>query len=199
MYEAIAGFGLGLSLIMAVGAQNVFVLRQGILRSNVLLVCLTCAISDAVLISAGIGGFAWASSTIAWLEPFLRVGGAVFLLFYGGLSAYRAFWQNGVVDFDGPEPVSSALAAFSTCLALTWLNPHVYLDNVVLIGSLSTQYDSRAAFAIGAVLASFAFFLTLGYGAGRLAPIFEKARAWAAVDAAAALIMWGIAVKLLLG
>ena len=197
MYEAVAGLGLGLSLIAAIGAQNVFVLRQGILQSHVMLVCLTCALSDAVMVSLGIGGFGLAAGSIAWIEPVLRYAGASFLIVYGMLSAYRALWP-GKIETAAFEPAASALGAFTTCMALTWLNPHVYLDNMVLIGGLSTQYDSPVAFGFGAILASFLFFFTLGYGAKRLAPYFESPRAWAALDAVAAIIMLGIAAKLLL-
>ncbi|QMU59383.1 MAG: amino acid transporter [Boseongicola sp.] len=197
--DALSGFALGLSFIIAIGAQNVFVLRQGMMRAHVLPVVLTCAISDAVLISFGVGGFGWIIQSASWVTPLLTFGGALFLLVYGGISAYRAlrpkdnYEDIGKID---PGPRSSAIL---TCLALTWLNPHVYLDTVVLMGTVSTHYDSRLSFALGAIVASFTFFFSLGYGAQRLAPYFKSRTAWRFLDTMVALIMWAIAAKLLLG
>ena len=195
LHDAIAGFALGLSLIMAIGAQNVFVLQQGILRSHVFAICLTCALSDAILISIGVGGFGWIVKAAAWLEPFLITAGASFLFVYGAISAFKA-WKPDTLNFDRTKP-SSLMGAVTTCLALTWLNPHVYLDTVVLLGTVSTQYSSRYAFAAGAIVASFFFFFTLGYGASRVAHIFSHRNAWRILDIVVALVMWAIALRLI--
>lgn len=194
---ALAGFGLGLSLILAIGAQNAFVLRQGLRRAHVLAVVLTCALSDAILIAAGVAGFGTLAAAAPWLEPVMRYGGAAFLLVYGA-RAFRAAWR-GTAALQAGDPAQSLRAALLTCLALTWLNPHVYLDTVVLLGSISAQYDAKLAFALGAMTASFAFFFALGFGARLLAPLFARPGAWRVLEAGVGLVMWAIAVKLLLG
>jgi L-lysine exporter family protein LysE/ArgO len=193
-----AGFGLGLSLIMAIGAQNAFVLRQGIRRSHVFAVCLACAASDAVLIAAGVAGFGRLTQALPWVEPVMRWGGAVFLIAYGA-RAFMSAWRGGavlVVEGRAAEALGPVLA---TCLALTWLNPHVYLDTVVLLGAVAAQYEDRLGFALGAMTASFAFFFTLGYGARWLAPLFARPQAWRVLDAGVGVLMWMIAASLLRG
>ncbi len=191
---AFAGFGLGLSLILAIGAQNAFVLRQGLRRAHVLAVVLTCAISDAILIAAGVAGFGTLAEAAPWLEPVMRYGGAAFLFVYGA-RAFRAAVAGGAALQAG-EGAQSLRAALLTCLALTWLNPHVYLDTVVLLGSISAQYDAKLAFALGAMTASFVFFFSLGFGARLLAPLFARPAAWRVLDAGVGVVMWAIAVKL---
>ena len=131
-----------------------------------------------------------------WFEPLMRYGGAAFLLWYGWMNA-RSAWRGGQALRMGGDEEQSLRAAILTVLALTWLNPHVYLDTVVLIGSISAQYPDRLAFGIGATLASFVFFFSLGYGARALAPLFARPRAWQVLDAIIALTMWAIAFKLL--
>ncbi len=196
MTSFVPGFLLSLSLIVAIGAQNAFVLRQGLRRAYVLPVVLTCAVSDAVLIIAGVAGFGALAEAVPWFEPLMRYGGSAFLLWYGWINA-RSAWRGGhVLTTDGQE-TQSLRSAVLTLLALTWLNPHVYLDTVVLIGSISAQYPDRLAFGAGAVLASFVFFASLGYGARGLAPLFARPRAWQVLDAIIALTMWAIAFKLL--
>ncbi|MEM6886845.1 MAG: LysE/ArgO family amino acid transporter [Pseudomonadota bacterium] len=192
----IPGFLLGLSLILAIGAQNAFVLRQGLRRAHVFAVCAVCAFSDAALIVAGVAGFGALAEAAPWFEQLMRYGGAAFLLWYGWRSA-RAAYQGGQTLKASDDRTASLGVAVLTALALTWLNPHVYLDTLVLLGSISAQYEDRVAFGTGAVLASFAFFFTLGYGARLLAPVFARPRAWQILDAIVALVMWGIAVKLL--
>ena len=196
MGSILPGFLLSLSLILAIGAQNAFVLRQGLRRSHVLPVVLACALSDALLIAAGVAGFGALAEAVPWFEPLMRYGGAAFLLWYGWRNA-RSAWKGGSAMGLDVEDGQSLRSALLTVLALTWLNPHVYLDTVVLIGSISSQYPDRLAFGIGAVLASFVFFFSLGYGARALAPLFASPRAWQVLDAVIALTMWGIAVKLL--
>ncbi|MDU8945095.1 LysE/ArgO family amino acid transporter [Ovoidimarina sediminis] len=191
-----AGFSLGLSLIMAIGAQNAFILRQGLRREHVFAVCLTCALSDAILILAGVAGFGYLVEAAPWIGPAMTYGGAVFLIVYGAFSARRAL--SSAVALEASETKAASLwRALLTCLALTWLNPHVYLDTVVLLGSISTRYDARALFGLGAVIASFFFFFSLGYGARILAPLFAKPIAWRILDGLVALVMWVIATKLI--
>ena len=197
MTAMFAGFGLGLSLIVAIGAQNAFVLRQGILRQHVLPIVLVCAISDAVLIAVGVAGFGVLVERLPWLEVVMRFGGATFLLFYGAKAFLSA--TRGQSNMQGGDSSAGGLwIALATCLVLTWANPHVYLDTVVLLGSIAAQYDDRLAFGIGAVTASFCFFFALGYGARLLAPIFERAGAWQVLDFAIGCVMWAIGVSLLL-
>lgn len=195
---ATSGFFLGLSLIVAIGAQNAFILRQGLRREHVLPLVLTCAISDAILIAAGVAGFATVLSRLDWLEPALRYGGAAFLFAYALRSAHSA-WTGGNSMRAGDTMATGLRTALFACLAFTWLNPHVYLDTVVLLGSISTRNAGHeVAFALGAMSASFCFFFSLGYGARLLAPLFEKPMAWRVLDGVIALVMASIAVKLLL-
>ncbi|WP_291728648.1 LysE/ArgO family amino acid transporter [Leisingera sp. F5] len=194
----LAGFALGLSLIMAIGAQNAFVLRQGLRRQHVFWICLTCAGSDALLITAGVLGFGSLALAVPWFEQAMRLGGAAFLLWYGA-RALRSAWQGGeTLDTAGEGAGAALLPVLATVLALTWLNPHVYLDTVVLLGSISAQYPEPLVFAAGAAIASFTFFFTLGYGASLLAPVFARPRAWQVLDAIVGLTMWAIALKLLM-
>ena len=197
MQTALAGFALGLTLIVAIGAQNAFVLRQGLRQQHVFAICLTCALSDAILIIAGVAGFGWMVEQAPWIKPAFTWGGAAFLIFYGLMNA-RAAWK-GEESLEAAENTRQSLGkTLAICMALTWLNPHVYLDTVVLLGSVSTDYDNRIAFAAGAVTASFSFFFALGYGARLLAPLFARPMAWRVLDGLVALTMWAIAVKLLL-
>jgi L-lysine exporter family protein LysE/ArgO len=191
------GFALGFSLILAIGAQNAFVLRQGLAREHVFWVCLTCALSDAALIGAGVAGFGALVVAVPWFEPLMRFGGAGFLIWYGARSLWRAGRGGSVLASGSSGPRTGLRATLLTVLAFTWLNPHVYLDTVVLIGSVSAQYDDRLAFGLGAVSASFVFFFGLGYGARLLAPVFARRRAWQVLDAVIGVTMWAIAAKLL--
>ncbi|ALX85610.1 amino acid transporter [Achromobacter denitrificans] len=191
------GFLLGLSLILAIGAQNAFVLRQGLRQEHVFAVCLVCALSDALLISAGVAGFGLASDAMPWLEPVLRYGGALFLLAYAARSLRSALRNHGSLTPSSRQAAGLG-ATLLTCLAFTWLNPHVYLDTVVLLGSISSQYEGRKlAFALGAMTASFAFFFTLGFGARLLRPVFASQTAWRVLDVLVGLAMLAIALKLL--
>lgn len=196
MASFLPGFLLSLSLILAIGAQNAFVLRQGLRRAHVFWVCLTCGITDAILIIGGVAGFGALAEAVPWFEPLMRYGGAAFLLWYGWLNA-RSAWRGGeTLDTAGAEE-QSLKQAILTLLAITFLNPHVYLDTVVLIGSISSQYEDKTLFGAGAALASFIFFFVLGYGARLLAPLFANPRAWQILDGIIALTMWAIALKLL--
>ncbi|MFO7770483.1 MAG: LysE/ArgO family amino acid transporter [Roseovarius gahaiensis] len=197
MQAMVAGFALGFSLILAIGAQNAFVLRQGLRREHVLPVVLVCAISDAVLVTAGILGFGALARAVPGLETVMRYGGAAFLIWYGARN-FIAAWRGGEV-LEAGAAAGGLRRAMLTCLALTWLNPHVYLDTVVLLGSVSAQYDDTLAFGVGAVTASFTFFFALGFGARGLAPLFGRPASWRVLDAVVGLTMWAIAAKLLLG
>lgn len=264
--HALAGLGLGFSLIIAIGAQNVFVLRQGIRREHVFAVAAVCAISDLILIIVGVSGIGAVLTAVPWLIDVVRWAGAAFLLGYGVLAARRAIRPSGevlavdpptsspavssltvssptvssptssltvssltpsadeeefdrarsvVVDTPGvddetPHPrrasatgtaarAGGLLAVVGTCLALTWLNPHVYLDTVFLLGSVANSHgDGRWAFAAGAALASVVWFFALAYGARWLGRWLATARAWRILDAVIAVVMVGIAVSLVL-
>lgn len=193
--SVIAGFALGFSLILAIGAQNAFVLRQGLRREHVFVLCLTCAVSDAILIAAGVVGFGSLATAAPWFEPMMRYCGALFLTWYG-LRSLASAWRGGAALEVGEAKRTSLRAALLTVLAFTWLNPHVYLDTVVLIGSISAQYEDRMGFAIGAMSASFVFFFSLGYGSRVLSPIFARPRAWQVLDVLIGIVMLAIAWKL---
>ena len=219
MLSLLAGLGLGLSLIVAIGAQNVFVLRQGIRREHVLAVVIICATSDAVLIVAGVAGLGFLLESAPLLIDVARWLGAAFLLGYGVLAARRA-WRGtgeGLEAGDGAardarvETGSGAVTTrvattkkalapvVLTALALTWLNPHVYLDTVLMLGSIAaTHGDARWLFAAGAVAASCLWFTTLGFGARYLGRVLRTPLAWRILDAVIAVIMVGIAVSLVL-
>ena len=195
----LSGFSLGLGLILAIGAQNAFVLRQGILRSHVVAVCLTCGLSDAILIAAGVAGFGGLTPAAAWIGPAMRWGGVAFLLAYGARSFRSAVRGDAAlaVAQAGGQALAPVLA---TCLALTWANPHVYLDTVVLLGSVAAQFPGqRLWFGLGAVSASFLFFFALGYGARYLAPLFARPSAWRMLDLLVGAVMWTIAAGLVWG
>ncbi|KGM49565.1 LysE/ArgO family amino acid transporter [Pseudooceanicola atlanticus] len=191
----LAAFGLGLSLIVAIGAQNAFVLRQGLRQEHVTAVVLICGVSDAVLITAGVLGFGTLAARLPWLEPAMRYGGAGFLLVYGALTL-RSAWRGGqVLDQarGGGEGLGRVVA---TCLALTWGNPHVYLDTMALMGAVSAPYENKQGFILGGATASMLFFAALGYGAGLLRPVFARPVAWRILDLVIALVMFAIAYTL---
>lgn len=192
-----SGFVLSLTLILAIGAQNAFVLRQGLRREHVFWVCLTCGLSDAILIAAGVAGVGALTAALPWFEVVMRYGGAAFLIWYGAQNALSAWRGGAAMDAMNGTPQSLRRAVL-TLLALTWLNPHVYLDTVILIGSISSQYPDRLAFGLGATLASVTFFFSLGYGARLLSPVFRRPASWQILDGIIALTMWAIAAKLLL-
>ncbi len=195
----ISGFFLGLSLIIAIGAQNAFILRQGLLRQHVFVLCLICAVSDAVLIAAGVAGLGSLVSSSPVLIRVVTVGGALFLFSYA-LIAFRRAWKPQALHAakGGQGDLRAAVAA---CLAFTVRNPHVYLDTVVLLGSLSAQYsgEGRLAYGAGAVIASFVWFFSLGYGARLLQPVFARPAAWRVLDILIGLVMAAIGIGLLGG
>lgn len=192
-----SGFATGLALIVAIGSQNAYVLRQGLLRQHVLPLVLFCALSDALLILAGVSGAGLLLRDNSTLLTLTRYGGALFLLFYGLLAARRA-WQATAMPTDnsGAVHLTTALAA---CFAFTFLNPHVYLDTVVLVGSLANQRPDpeRWFFGLGAASASLCWFAALGFGARFLVPLFASALAWRVLDVLIAITMWALAAMLL--
>jgi L-lysine exporter family protein LysE/ArgO len=200
MFDAIVqGYLVAVSLIMAIGAQNAFVLRQGLRREHVLAVVAVCALSDAVLIAGGVAGFGAMSATLPWFGQAMRWLGVVFLVVYGALR-FRAAAKGGEAlrpTEAGSAPLGKVLA---TCLVLTWANPHVYLDTVVLIGSISAQYRPfELAFGVAAACGSLSFFSALGFGARLLAPVFARPRAWVWLEIGVGATMWAIAAGLALG
>ena len=194
------GFATSGALIVAIGAQNAFVLRQGIKREHVLAVVLVCAVSDALLITLGVAGLGTLVQRSPALLTVARYGGAAFLIAYGLLAARRALHGESMTANAADAPLSLR-AAIVTCLAFTYLNPHCWLDTVVLLGSIASQQPeaARTAFGLGATAASFAWFFALGYGARALRGVFARPAAWKVLDALIALVMWGIAASLLLG
>lgn len=222
----LAGLGLGLSLIVAIGAQNVFVLRQGLRREHIGVVVLICAVSDALLIALGVSGMGAAIASRPWLETSARWAGAAFLLGYAVLAARRAWHGGETLRADDAEGTGGAggdaapadsvpgsaragvrLAASPrvravavTALALTWLNPHVYLDTVLLLGSVAGAYgDARWLFAAGAITGSILWFTGLGYGARLLGGVLDRPGAWRVLDGVIALVMAVLALTLALG
>lgn len=195
----LAGLGLGLSLIVAIGAQNAFVLRQGLRREHVLVVVAICALSDAILIALGIWGLGELIEEASWLLITIRIAGAAFLVWYGIRSAIRAGRPSALNTDPGGAPISTRTVVV-TAVALTWLNPHVYLDTVMLLGSIGTTYgDQRWWFALGAMLGSVAWFTALGFGSRLLRPIFARPASWRILDGSIAVVMFGIAASLVLG
>ncbi|GAA2452086.1 LysE/ArgO family amino acid transporter [Agromyces soli] len=238
--STLAGLGLGLSLIVAIGAQNVFVLRQGIRREHVFAVAAVCAASDAVLILAGVSGIGAVLTAVPWLVDVVRWAGAAFLAGYAVLAAKRAIRPSGATlgpgasaaapsdgtpdgaapSATGPTTTTPAagtltapaparatptaagttlLATLGTCLALTWLNPHVYLDTVFLLGSVANGHgEGRWWFALGAALGSVLWFFGLAYGARLLGRVLSTPRAWRILDGVIAVVMLALAVSLVL-
>jgi L-lysine exporter family protein LysE/ArgO len=197
LLAAAAGFGTGLSLIVAIGAQNAFVLRQGIRRHAVFLVVAICAASDAVLIALGVGGVGALVLAFPTVLTVVGLAGGVFLLCYGFLAARRAL-RPSAMTIATSAPATNRVAL--TCLALTWLNPHVYLDTVLLVGTVAAHRgDLRWAFGAGAVCASLCWFAALGFGARLLTGFFARPSSWRVLDGLVAATMVTIGVTLVAG
>jgi len=196
---ALNGYLVAVSLILAIGAQNAFVLRQGLRREHVVAVVAVCAVSDALLIGAGVAGFGAVSARLPWFGEAMRWLGVAFLLAYGALR-FRAAAKGGEA-LRPSEAVAAPLGkVLATCVVLTWANPHVYLDTVVLIGSISAQYaPHQLAFGVAAALGSFSFFSALGFGARALAPVFARPVAWVWLELGVGCTMWAIAAGLAFG
>lgn len=200
MTTLLAGLGLGLSLIVAIGAQNLFVLRQGIRREHVFTVASICALSDLTLISVGVAGLGAATTALPWLVDVVRWAGAAFLIGYGLLAARRTLHPSAVGGDLSGAGTTGRLPVVATCLALTWLNPHVYLDTVFLLGSVAaTHGDQRWWFALGAGLGSIGWFYSLGYGARLLSRWLTTARGMRLLDGFVAVVMIVLGISLIVG
>ncbi|KUH70953.1 amino acid transporter [Mycolicibacterium novocastrense] len=191
----LVGFLASFALIAAIGAQNAFVLRQGVRREHVLAVAAVCTVSDVVLIAAGIAGFGLVIAAHPGAVEVARYGGAAFLVGYGVLAARRALRPSALTPSE--EGSARLLEVLLTCLALTWLNPHVYLDTVVLLGALANEHrDGRWLFGVGAVTASAVWFFSLGLGARKLARWFATPTTWRVLDGVIAAAMVGLGLSL---
>jgi L-lysine exporter family protein LysE/ArgO len=196
---AVTGLLTGLSLIVAIGAQNAFVLRQGLMGAHVFAVALTCSLSDAALIALGVTSFRQIAVVAPWFLPAMRCGGAAFLIWYGARNLYSALRSSEALKAGEARSLSLAQTV-TMCLALTWLNPHVYLDTVMLLRAISTRFPGQeASFAFGAMTGSSIFFFSLGYGAKWLRPIFTSPSSWRMLEVLIAVTMWTIASKLVAG
>ena len=196
LLAALAGLALGLGLIVAIGAQNAFVLRQGLRGEHVGPVVAVCAASDLALISAGVLGAGAALARVPWLLPVIRFAGAAFLVTYGVLAARRALRPGALRPSAGGAGMGLAVT-LGTCLALTWLNPHVYLDTVLLVGTTASSFGAhRWDFAAGAGVASVLWFSALGFGARLLRPLFGRPGAWRVLDGVIAVVMLALGIAL---
>ena len=193
-----AGFATSLSLIFVIGAQNAFVLRQGLARQHVLAVCAFCALADAILITAGITGLGRLTEVAPWVLPAMRWGGAAFLTAYG-IRSLIAAWNGSGALRPADRARRSLGATLLTAAALTFLNPHVYPDTVLLIGAVASRWPDPRAFAFGAISASFVFFFSLGFGARLLAPVFARPGAWRVLDSGIGVLMLVLAASLVTG
>lgn len=196
--DYLSGLLLGLSLILAIGSQNAFVLKQGLKREHVFFICLFCALSDAILISAGVAGFGAVTARYPHVVEIAKIAGALFLLIYGLQSLYASWRKSHALTATG-QAVGSLKKVLLLCFGFTWLNPHVYLDTLVLVGMVSTGASSKLVFASGAVSASFLFFFALGYGARLLRPLFAAPKAWNVLDAVVGILMLYLAGHLYFG
>jgi L-lysine exporter family protein LysE/ArgO len=195
----LAGFFTGLTLIVAIGAQNAFVLRQGLKRQHVRTLIVICILSDVLLISCGVMGLGAVINDHQILQSAARFGGAAFLVIYGLMAAKRTL-KAQKMDV-GTQLNMSRKAAVLSCLAFTYLNPHVYLDTVVLLGALANQRPGNGAawFGAGACIASVCWFIALGYGSRKLVPLFSRERTWRIFDAMVSVLMLGMGLKLAVG
>ncbi|MCW2829425.1 MAG: amino acid transporter [Aeromicrobium sp.] len=199
LLTALTGFSFGLSLIVVIGAQNAYVLRQGLRGEHIFPVVAVCAVSDALLIALGVGGLGSLLELAPRLLEILTIGGIGFLLAYAAVAARRVVGHR-VIEADPAGDATPLRTAVITTLALTWLNPHVYLDTVILLGSIAgTHGDGRWWFGAGAALGSLVWFTTLGYGARVLRPLFARPAAWRVLDSLIALVMVVIALGLARG
>ncbi|WP_019384295.1 LysE/ArgO family amino acid transporter [Acinetobacter venetianus] len=198
MSAFVYGLGIGFSLILAIGAQNAFVLKQGLKQQYVFWVCFICALSDSILIYFGVTGFSKVIANFPLILIMSKYFGAAFLFFYGLRNFYSALKSTSSLNPSDIEK-DSLLKIIGMCLAFTWLNPHVYLDAIILIGSISVQFsDQLYLFAAGTILASWIFFFSVGYGAKMLLPLFKKATSWKILNVLIGVTMWTIATMLII-
>lgn len=193
----IKGFACSASLIVAIGAQNAFVIRQGLMQNHLLLTAFLCSLIDASLIVVGVLGFGQVISSYPLTIEITKYFAIAFLLAYGGFSIRSAF-KNKALENEIGQAVQSRKKTILLLLALSLLNPHVYLDTVILLGSIASQHppDEQFYFAIGAIVASFIWFFSLSYGSQFLAPFLRSSLSWKIIDTCIAFIMWTIAVSL---
>jgi L-lysine exporter family protein LysE/ArgO len=199
LLAALAGLFTGAGLIIAIGPQNIYVIRQGISGGYVLPVIAVCVVSDIVLISAGTVGLGAVVSAHPGIVSVAKVVGGAYLVVLGGFAARRA-WRPTASSTtnDDPSRNRGLWAALGTALALTWLNPHTYLDTVLTLGSIANSHaDAKWAFTIGACVASIVWFLALGFGAKKMAPMFSSVRAWRVLDSVIAVVMVGLGISLI--
>jgi L-lysine exporter family protein LysE/ArgO len=197
--HVLEGFILAISLIMAIGAQNAFVLKQGLQQKHLLLTALTCAIADGFLIVIGVSSMAEVIQDFPMITSGLRWAGALFLITYGLRSFWSVFHPHVLIASLTQSQSSSRLATFIALLGFTFLNPHAYIDTILLLGTVGAEhaYPHNILFTLGAVLASFVWFFSLTYGASTLSPLFKKPRAWQILDTVNGFIMIGIAISLI--
>jgi L-lysine exporter family protein LysE/ArgO len=196
--SALAGAAAGFGLIMAIGAQNAFVIRQGLSKQHVLLVVLICALSDTALIVAGVAGLGAVIQALPWLLLVFKIFGAGYLAWFG-FKSIRAAKKGEYLELTQGQPTQSALKIAASCLMFTWLNPHVYLDTVIFLGGLANQFqDHRWAFAVGASMASWIWFSGLGFGAKAASKWMAKPSFWKALDTGIGVLMFVLAGVLLL-
>lgn len=193
------GFGAGSGLIIAIGAQNAFVLSQGVRKNHYIVIPLICAVCDALLILLGVTGMGTLIASSKSLSLIAGIGGAVFLFIYG-IRSFKSAIRGGSLSAN-QKAESSLKAAILTTLAVTLLNPHVYLDTVILLGSISSQFKQpgHIFFGAGAVMASFVWFFSLSIGGKMLAPLFTKESSWRILDTLVGITMWAIALSVLKG
>jgi len=196
----IKGYGISSGLIMAIGAQNAFVLKKGITKSHVFVVAILCSIIDALMITLGASGLGAIIANNVYLLDIARYGGAAFLFCYGTKSFYSSFFLTRSIEDVISDSSNNLKATIITILAVSFLNPHLYLDTVVLLGSIGAQIveHERAYFTIGAICASCLWFFALAYGAGYLSPLFQKPISWKILDGFIGVVMWSIAVSLIM-
>ena len=188
----VSGFLLSLSLIFAIGPQNAFVLRQGLMRQHVIPIAIFCAVSDIILITLGVFGFGSIISEVEWLSSYMFIIGGIWLTGYGLLRLRDAYICDSYLEASSLKEKDLKLA-LTNCAALTWLNPHVYIDTLVLIGTVSTQFEDTYQFGLGACLASVLFFFSLALGARALSPLMKSRKAWQSLDVIIAIIMFILA------
>ncbi|QLE85430.1 amino acid transporter [Shewanella sp. Scap07] len=198
MHAFVQGVGIGASLIMAVGAQNAFVLKQGLKQQHSMPIAALCSFIDAVMILAGVAGFGHLIQAFPLLKDIASIGGAVFLFAYGTAALKSSFVEHTMEQASQLQG-QTLKAAILTTLGISLLNPHLYLDTVVLLGSISTQFvgSDRSMFGAGAVLASFLWFFSLSFGARFLSPLFQNPKAWCYLDRFIWLTMWAIGLGLI--
>jgi L-lysine exporter family protein LysE/ArgO len=193
----ISGFFLSLSLIVAIGPQNAFVLRQGLLRQHVFSIAVFCAVSDIILINLGVFGFGSIISEIVWLSQYMFMIGGLWLAGYGFLRLKGAYIADSYLEATS-EDVPDLKLALTNCAALTWLNPHVYIDTLLLIGTVSIRFDNNFQFSAGASAASLIFFFSLAFGARLLSPLMNSRKAWQTLDVLIAFVMFALSYSMFL-